>query len=145
MLFADRGKVPDIQQPRITFDFLGATYMTPITAIFDCCYSGGALRSGGNTGSVRRIEPLRGLLSVKAMLDLAMNHLRRRSKIKLHSQHWKANLTCFVQLAACSKHERAFEMLIKEKGYGSPFSFINISCESRNMPIISQTPEAVGL
>ena len=80
-----------------------------ITIIFDCCFSGGALRSGDT--AIRRIQPL--VDRAEDMLAAGMGHPRRHSTIDIRSPSWVADATSSVHLAGCGRSEWAIEMPLK--------------------------------
>ncbi|KAJ7464422.1 caspase domain-containing protein [Mycena latifolia] len=90
-----------------------------ITAFFDCCHSGGALRSLGDT--VRYIPPVRGKKALEMMFDAAEKHPRRHLDSPLTSETWDADISSFVQLAACQDFQLAeeFNAELRELNDGS--------------------------
>ncbi|KAJ7464428.1 caspase domain-containing protein [Mycena latifolia] len=78
-----------------------------ITIFFDCCHSGGSLRSLGDT--VRYITPVQGKKALEMMFDAAEKHPRRHLDSPLTSETWEADISSFVQLAACQDFQLAEE------------------------------------
>jgi len=116
----DRGpSVPDISERELNsiLSELQAAKGGNITAVFDCCHSGGALRSLPTEDAVRYISPLRThsrgsgpARDLYKMFEAADSHPRRRSTTPpTASETWEANTSCFVQLAACQDFQLARE------------------------------------
>ncbi|KAJ7464435.1 caspase domain-containing protein [Mycena latifolia] len=78
-----------------------------ITISFDCCHSGGSLRSLGDT--VRYVTPVQGKKALEMMFNAAEKHPRRLLDSPLTSEIWDADISSFVQLAACQDFQLAEE------------------------------------
>ena len=92
-----------------------------ITVIFDCCHSGGALRSleaFDKSPTLRYISAQEDDDALYHMIKLGMDHPRRRSKIDFDSENWEADTTSFVQLAGCRSFELGMEMDVNVFGLG---------------------------
>ncbi|KAJ7481733.1 caspase domain-containing protein [Mycena latifolia] len=90
-----------------------------ITLFLDCCHSGGTLRSLGDT--VRYIPPVQGKKALEMMFDAAEKHPRRHLDSPITSETWEADISSFVQLAACQDFQLAeeFNAELAESNEGS--------------------------
>jgi len=105
--------VPDISERELSsiLSEIHAAKGPNITIVFDCCHSGGALRSSKN--DVRYIPPIEGPDGIRLMFRTAELHPRRASNaLPLTSEDWEADVSSFVQLAACQDFQ-----LAKEKNF----------------------------
>src|SRR6266540_1325582 len=87
-----------------------------VTTLLDCCHSGDLIHPGDTT-AVRRTQPIPNY-NVQQMLRIGMRHSHRHSKFDFSSPDWTADMTSFVQLAACGRGEEAAEMEMKMKMAG---------------------------
>ena len=108
----DRGaNVPDISERELSsiLSEICAQKGPNITVIFDCCHSGGTLRSSEN--DVRYINPVGGRDGIRMMFRAAEMHPRRPpNALPLTSEDWEADISSFVQLAACQDFQMASEI-----------------------------------
>lgn len=115
----DRGpSVPDISDRELNsmLSELQAAKGANITVFFDCCHSGGSLRTlAKDDSAVRYISPLRTSRrgstprDLSMMLEEADRHPHRRSTASIASETWTADTSFFVQLAACQDFQLARE------------------------------------
>ena len=107
-------KVPDISERELS-SILSEIHIAKgpnITLIFDCCHSGGALRSsdGADLAAVRYALPIGGTKGILMMFKAAENHPRRTPNTgSLTSEDWEVDVSPFVQLAACQDFQLAQE------------------------------------
>ncbi|KAK0489114.1 caspase domain-containing protein [Armillaria novae-zelandiae] len=154
-LDASRVPIPDISNRELNsiFSLIAKEKGNHITAIFDCCHSGGMCRSLPETGA--RVTRGTKSATLRDMLDAGEKRLLG-SSLSIMSRNWRPDLTSHVILAACQNYQYAKEKKVRGKngeilGYAGIFTesllcFLRsgaYTAETRYVDIASYLPQSL--